>query len=122
VIALAALTVGVLFGVGVVLMLTWDLIRMAAGAMLISSAATLFIMSAGLSPPRVPIHPLPPGGVVSDPLPQALALTAIVISFGTTALLLVLAFAVHRTHDVVDLDELARLEREAEHGVEPESA
>lgn len=92
---LLALAVAILFGAGTFLMLKHDLIRMAAGVLMISNAVALFIMSVGLSRGRPPIYPLPEGGSVSDPVVQALTLTAIVISFGLTALLLTIVYRVY---------------------------
>jgi multicomponent Na+:H+ antiporter subunit C len=61
-----------------------------------------------------------PGEAVSDPLPQALALTALVIGLATVALLLALvhqAIVVFRT---AEQDELAATETRHEAGLEPE--
>jgi multicomponent Na+:H+ antiporter subunit C len=87
-----ALAISVLFGSGAFLLLKRDLIRMVGGVILLSNAAKLFIVAAGLSRGREPIYPLPPGQTVSDPLVQALVLTAIVIGFGTVAVLLGLIY------------------------------
>lgn len=87
-----ALVISILFGSGAFLLLKRDLIRVAAGVILISNAANLFIVSAGLSRGREPIYPLPAGERVSDPVVQALVLTAIVIGFGTVAVLLGLIY------------------------------
>jgi multicomponent Na+:H+ antiporter subunit C len=65
-----------------------------AGIILISNAVTFFIIAAGLTRGAAPIYPLPEGRPVSDPLVQAMALTAIVITFGVTALLLSLVYRV----------------------------
>lgn len=92
---LLALAVAVLFGAGTFLMLKHDLIRMAVGVLMISNAATLFIMSVALSRGQAPIYPLEEGRAVSDPVVQALTLTAIVISFGLTALLLTIIYRVY---------------------------
>jgi multicomponent Na+:H+ antiporter subunit C len=94
---LLALAVAVIFGVGTFLMLKHDLIRVVAGVLMISNAATLFIMSVGLSRGRAPIYPFLPGTALSDPLVQALTLTAIVIGFGLTALLLTIIYRTY-TH------------------------
>ena len=94
---LLALAVAALFGVGTFLMLKHDLIRVVAGVLMISNAATLFIMSVGLSRGRAPIYPFNGAEALSDPLVQALALTAIVISFGLTALLLTIIYRTY-TH------------------------
>lgn len=92
---LLALSVAVLFGAGTFLMLKHDLIRMAAGVLMISNAVTLFIMSVGLSRGQAPIYPLEEGRPISDPVVQSLTLTAIVISFGLTALLLTIIYRVY---------------------------
>ncbi|HEY8599181.1 MAG TPA: sodium:proton antiporter [Thermomicrobiales bacterium] len=92
---LLALSVAVLFGAGTFLMLKHDLIRMAAGVLMISNAVTLFIMSVGLSRGQAPIYPLEEGRPISDPVVQSLTLTAIVISFGLTSLLLTIIYRVY---------------------------
>ena len=80
------------------------------GMMLISNATILFVVAAGLGRGSAPILPIPEGTQFSDPLVQALALTAIVINFGVTVLLLVLVYQVWVTHQSVDQETL----REAE--------
>lgn len=104
-----ALAVGVLFGSGAYLVLKPDLFRVVVGIVLTSNAAALAVMSSGVARGREPIYPLP-GGLVSDPLVQAMALTALVIGFATTALLLALVFRVYSSLRTVDLDELSRAE------------
>jgi len=49
---------------------------------------------------------------VSDPLPQALTLTAVVIGFATAALLFAIVYRVYRAHETVDFVELSREESE----------
>ena len=105
-----SLAVAILFGVGAFLLLKRDLIRVIMGMILISNAAILFTVAAGLSRGGAPILPLPEGTNLSDPLVQALALTAIVINFGVTILLLVLVYQVWVTHHSIDQKTL----REAE--------
>ena len=111
---LVAVVIAVLFGCGAMLMLRRDLIRVIAGIILLGNAANLFIMSAGLSRGAAPIYPIPADGRISDPLVQAMTLTAIVISFGVSALLLSLVYRVYVTYRSVDQDELARAEQRAE--------
>jgi multicomponent Na+:H+ antiporter subunit C len=89
-----ALGVAILFGTGAYLLLKRDLIRVVAGVILISNAITLFILAAGLTRGAAPIYPLPEDRPVSDPLVQSMALTAIVITFGVSALLLSLVYRV----------------------------
>lgn len=111
--------IAVLFGSGAYLALKPDLLRVVIGVVLISNAANLTVMSAGLSRGEAPIHPLGEGEV-SDPLVQAMTITAIVIGFAVTALLLSLVVRIHATHETVDLDELSRAEIDREEALERE--
>lgn len=92
-----AIAIGVLFGSGVWLVLRPRSFQVVIGLMLLSYAVNLFIFSVGsLAIDREPI--VKPGVVAdlvnySDPLPQSLVLTAIVIGFATTALFLVVLLA-----------------------------
>jgi multicomponent Na+:H+ antiporter subunit C len=93
---LLALATGILFGAGVYLMLRRSLIKVVLGLGLVSNAANLLIFtSASLRRGVPPI--VPPGSdalsaAAADPLPQALILTAIVITFGVQAFALVLVY------------------------------
>ncbi|HEX5498268.1 MAG TPA: NADH-quinone oxidoreductase subunit K [Thermomicrobiales bacterium] len=106
--------VAVIFAAGSYLLLQRDLVRVVGGVVLISSAATLFVMAASLTKGAAPILPLPAGQTPSDPLVQAMALTAIVITFGVSALLLALVFRVYVSHLSLDLDDLAAAEAREE--------
>ena len=92
-----ALGIGVLAGSGVWLLLRPRTFQVIIGLSLLSYAVNLFIFIMGwVRGGRPPI--LEPGAPLdfaafTDPLPQALVLTAIVISFATTALLLVVLLA-----------------------------
>jgi multicomponent Na+:H+ antiporter subunit C len=126
-----ALGVGVLFGTGAYLLLSRDLVRVVLGVGLISHASVLTLMASGLTRGRAAIYPLT-AQTVSDPLSQAMALTAIVIGLAVTALLLALALRVVVAYRSQELDEVAeqeaamdeRLEREdaGEHAREEEAA
>ena len=109
-----SLAVAVLFAAGAFLVLKADLIRVAVGMILISNAANLFIMSTGLTTGVPPIYPLPAGEPVADPLVQGMTLTAIVIGFGVSALLLGLVYRVYTSHLSLDLDDLAAAEEREE--------
>lgn len=92
-----AMAIGVLSGSGVWLVLRPRTFQVLMGLLLLSYAVNLFIFGMGrLATDRAPI--LPADGVgdlmrYADPVPQALVLTAIVIGFATTALLLVVLLA-----------------------------
>jgi multicomponent Na+:H+ antiporter subunit C len=105
-----AIAIGVLFGAGVYLLLKPDLFRVVAGLVLVSNAANLTLMASGLTRGQAPIGAVSGPEPVADPLVQAMTLTALVIGFAVTSLLLVLAFGVYRVRRSVDLDELSREE------------
>lgn len=92
-----SLGIGVLVGSGVWLILRPRTYQVIVGLCLLAYGINLFIFSMGrLKVGAVPV--MPKGGFVdptrfTDPLPQALVLTAIVISFATTALFLVVMIA-----------------------------
>lgn len=91
---LVALLVGVLWATGLYLLMGKSLLRQIIGLSLLSHAANITILlSAGLRG-GVPVINVSKGPM-TDPLPQALILTAIVISFGVTAFLLALGYRMH---------------------------
>jgi multicomponent Na+:H+ antiporter subunit C len=103
-----AVAIGVLFGAGVLLLLKPDLFRVVVGLVLVSNAANLTLMASGLAVGQAPIEPTEGSEPVSDPLVQAMTLTALVIGFAVTAVLLALCYGVYRARHSVDLDELSR--------------
>ncbi len=89
----AAIIVGLLAAAGTFLILQRGLVRAVLGFVLLGHAATTLLMAAG-GVSRRGVAIIGQEGVAAqpaDPLPQAFALTAIVISFGVTAFLLALA-------------------------------
>ena len=91
-----ALAIGVLTGSGVWLLLRPRTFQVIIGFSLLSYAVNLFIFGMGqlavhLPPIIATLDPDP--SLFDDPVPQALVLTAIVISFATTALFLVVLLA-----------------------------
>ena len=110
----AALVFAVVLASGTFLLLQRDLFRVVIGIILVSNSATLFIVASGLSGGAPPIYPLPDDGV-SDPLVQAMALTALIIGFGVAALLFAMVYQLYASHHTMDLEEIAEAEaREAE--------
>ena len=95
--AILALVIGVLGGAGVWLVLRPRTFQVIMGLTLLSYAVNLFIFSMGsIVIDKPPI--LKPGVSTdldhyTDPMPQSLVLTAIVIGFATTALFLVVLLA-----------------------------
>lgn len=84
-------TVGVLFAAGATMLLERSLTRVLMGVILFSNGVNLLILSGGRfgEPPIVGVAP---EDRMSDPLPQAMILTAIVITLGVTAFLLAMAY------------------------------
>ncbi|WP_028045607.1 Na(+)/H(+) antiporter subunit C [Cellulomonas sp. URHE0023] len=106
-------TIGVLFAAGVYLLLERSLSRVLIGVILIGNGANLLFLVAGGAAGRPPI--VGSGeGPMADPLPQAMVLTAIVITLGMTAFLLALAYRswqVNRHDEVQDDVEDRRIAR-----------
>ena len=103
-----AIAIGILGGCGVWLVLRPRTFQVLMGLSLLSYAVNLFIFAMGsLSLDKEPI--VQPGLVpnlenYTDPLPQALVLTAIVIGFATTALFLVVLLASRGLSDTDHVD------------------
>jgi multicomponent Na+:H+ antiporter subunit C len=121
------LVVAVVFGSGAFLVLQRDLFRVVVGITLLSNSAFLFIIAAGLTQGTagfaqgaVPTLPLPEGSVASDPLVQAMALTALVISLSTVALLLSLIYRLYVAHETVDLEDISEAEMHLAEALERE--
>jgi multicomponent K+:H+ antiporter subunit C len=92
---LLSLAVGVLTGTGIWLLLRARTFDVIVGLTLLSYAVNVFIFLMGRvaigKPPIIDAALAPTLASYADPLPQALVLTAIVISFAMTALMLVIA-------------------------------
>lgn len=89
--ALIALAVGVLTACGIYLSLRARTFPVVLGLTLLSYAVNLFLFVTGRLMIGVPAIIGADRGSYADPLPQALVLTAIVISFGMTAFVVILA-------------------------------
>lgn len=95
-----SLLVALFFGVGIYLILSRHIIRIVLGIAIFGNAVNLLIFTSGrLMRETAPIIPrnldlLP--GPAANPLPQALILTAIVISFSFFAFILVLAYRAYQ--------------------------
>lgn len=109
-ILVVSIVVALMFGSGAYLMLQRDLIRVISGMILIGNAANLFIMATGLRRGDAPV--LPTDQAVSDPLVQAMTLTAIVIGFGVAARGLSLVYRVYDAHHSLDITRISEAETE----------
>lgn len=105
-----AIVIGFLYGGGLYLMMRRNLIQLIIGLGLLSHGANLLIFTAGgLRKGGAPILAEGEkafGTMPADPLPQALILTSIVISFAVTAFALVLFLRTYQTVGTDDVDEL----------------
>ncbi len=112
---LLAIVIGGLFGSGIYLLLRRNPVKLVIGFALLSNAVNLLIfVCAGLTrgvPPLIPEPEIRPLTEIADPLPQALILTAIVISFAMLAFTLVLFRRTFETIGTSDLDELKETDR-----------
>ncbi|GLY09639.1 MULTISPECIES: Na(+)/H(+) antiporter subunit C [Bacillus] len=103
---LMSIVIGALFASSVYLMLSKSLLRIIIGTGLLSHGAHLLIITmGGLKRGAAPLLGEKAASYV-DPLPQALILTAIVISFGVTALFLVLAYRAYQELGTDNMDEM----------------
>ena len=103
---LVALSIGVMTAAGIYLMLRLRTFPVVLGLSMLTYAVNVFLFASG----RLMVDAPPVLGVadtMSDPLPQALVLTAIVISFGMTALLVILSLSsyLNAGTDVIDIEK-----------------
>lgn len=109
-----AILVGVLYTAGVYMMLRRSILKFIIGLIFLSNATNLLVfISAGIEAGQ----PAFVDGTeksfkhLSDPLPQALVLTAIVIGFGIVVYTLALKFKFFETTGTDDLDQLKQTEK-----------
>lgn len=108
-----ALAFGVMVAVAAYLILSRNVLRLVLGLLVLGNAANLSIFIAGRMGTNVP--PLVPVGQMemiggANPLPQALILTAIVISFSLVAFTVVLIESAHRRLGTLDSDAMRAAE------------
>jgi multicomponent Na+:H+ antiporter subunit C len=105
-----SLVVGIFFAAAVYLMLSKKIIRILLGIVLLGNAVNMLLFTAGRLTPAIP--PIIPSGVdvlpagTANPLPQALILTAIVISFSFFCFLLVLTYRAYQDLGTDDTGEM----------------
>lgn len=101
-----SIIVGILFTIGTYLILSKTLLRIILGSSIMGHGVNLLLLTMGGlkkgGPPLLGFQET----IFTDPLPQALLLTAIVINFATTALFLVLGY---RTYQVVGTNNVDKL-------------
>lgn len=108
--ALFALVVGIFFAAALYLMMSKHIIRILLGVVLLGNAVNMLIFTSGRLTPSIP--PIVPGGLdilpanTANPLPQALILTAIVISFSFFCFLLVLTWRAYQDLGTDNTDDM----------------
>lgn len=105
-----AITVGTLFGLGVYQLLRRDLIKSAMGFALLFAAVNVLLLAVSAYSGSHPAYS-GLGDAPSDPLVQALILTAIVVSFGSYALMLGLVNVVSTRFGTARTDDVDYLQR-----------
>ncbi len=106
---LYAMVAAGLFGCGLYMVLSRNLVRLLLGLSLLTTAVNLILFQTGRMRSDQP--PLIPEGATSlsesaDPVPQALILTAIVIGFALTVIMATLALRAYRDHRTLKSDEI----------------
>jgi len=107
---LFAILIGLFFTVALYLMLSRQLVRILIGVVILGNAVNLLLFTVGRLvpevPPVIPPAAMVPTEVTANPLPQALILTAIVISFSFFTFLLVLAYRAYQELGTDAVDEM----------------
>jgi multicomponent Na+:H+ antiporter subunit C len=105
-----AILIGVLYASGIFLMLRRSMVKLLIGLILLGNGANMLIFLLGRitkgKPPVIPADVSVFQDVYADPVPQALILTAIVISFGLQAFAITLLKRVYVVTGTDDLDKL----------------
>lgn len=112
---LVASGIGALTAAGIYLMLRLRTFPVVVGLSLLAYAVNIFLFASGrltVNQPPVLLY----DGPYSDPLPQALVLTAIVIAFGMTALAVILALGAYLSSDTDHIDMTDEEARKASEG------
>jgi len=111
------LVAATMLGTGVYLLLARSIVRALVGFLLMGNGINVLYLVASGPAGEVPILGEGNGGDISDPIPQALVLTAIVITLALTAFVLSLAhraWQLGRDDLLEDDEESARIHRRAE--------
>ena len=111
-----------LVGVGVYLLLERSLSRIVIGVAMVGNGINVLFLAAGGPPGAAPLYVDGERVTYSDPLPQAMVLTAIVITLGMTAFVLAMAYRAWQLngHDEVqdDLEDRRLAQRAARDAVD----
>jgi multicomponent Na+:H+ antiporter subunit C len=112
-----AIMIGVLYAAGIYMILRRSLVKLILGIIILGNGANLLIFLLGRITKGRP--PLIPGDLkvfeeaYADPIPQALILTAIVISFGLQSFAIILIKRAYKVVKTDDLDEMNAIDQDS---------
>ncbi len=106
---ITAIAIGLTFAVGLFQILRRNVIRAAIGLMLLTNAVNMFLLASGAYTGEIAAYVGEELGVHSDALPQALILTAIVISLGGAAFVLSMLYIIATRYKTCDSDQVKGL-------------
>jgi len=113
---LLAIMTGILYAAGLYMMLRRSLVKLIIGLIMISNGANLLIFLLGRitkgHPPIIKDTAKIFTDIYADPVPQALILTAIVISFGLQSFAIILVKRAYKVVKTDDLDEMNTTDEE----------
>ena len=112
-----AIMIGVLYAAGIYMILRRSLVKLILGIIILGNGANLLIFLLGRITKGAP--PIIPGDLkvfedaYADPVPQALILTAIVISFGLQSFAIILIKRAYKVVKTDDLDEMNAIDTDS---------
>lgn len=113
---LLVFAIGILYAAGIYFILRRSMVRLLLGILILGNATNMLIFLLGNitkgKPPVIEASLSTFNDIYADPIPQALILTAIVISFGLTSFAIVLLKRVYALLGTDDLDDLNTPEEE----------
>ena len=112
-----AIIIGVLYAAGIYMILRRSLVKLILGIIILGNGANLLIFLLGRitkgSPPIIPEDSSVFLDAYADPVPQALILTAIVISFGLQSFAIILIKRAYQVVKTDDLDEMNEIDKDS---------
>ncbi|MDL4842457.1 sodium:proton antiporter [Aquibacillus rhizosphaerae] len=107
---IAYVAVIILFCLGIYTIITKkNLIKIVFGVTIVESSLILLLMLVGYKPDGTAPILDKEYEIVVDPIPQALALTTVVIGGSVTAVMLVMVIKIHRRYRTLNIDEIRKL-------------
>jgi multicomponent Na+:H+ antiporter subunit C len=117
---LMAIMIGVLYAAGIYMILRRSMVKLIIGLTFLGNGANLLIFLLGRitkgKPPIIPSDVSLISDIYADPVPQALILTAIVISFGLQAFAIILVKKAYEVVKTDDMDKMNNTDRDDHEG------